>query len=117
QKLKGRIYYHNFIEASGFNPAIAQQRFQRSVEFFREFAKYYSIPVESNSIVPHATYSVVEELWGLIIRFPGNHLFTIHKQETAGEDEWFKNKTGAFTELYEKMNIDTGFFNPPGKSS
>ncbi len=28
QKTKGRLYYHNFIEASGFNPHIAQQRFQ-----------------------------------------------------------------------------------------
>src|SRR5688572_4673222 len=27
QKLKGRIWYHNFIEASGFNPAIAEERF------------------------------------------------------------------------------------------
>ena len=117
QKTKGRMYYHNFIEASGFNPQIALQRFQRSVEFFREYAKNYSIPVESNSIVPHAPYSVADELWHLIINFPGNHLFTIHNQETAGENEWFVNKEGEFTEMYAAMNIDTGFFHPSGKSS
>lgn len=117
QKIKGRIWYHNFIEASGFNPQLVQQRFDKSVGFFREYAKNYSIPVESNSIVPHAPYSVADELWDLIIHFPGNHLFTIHNQETVEENDWFISKKGAFTELYDKMNIDTSFFNPSGKSS
>lgn len=117
QKTKGRMYYHNFIEASGFNPQIAQQRFERSVDFFREYAKNYSIPVESNSIVPHAPYSVANELWDLIINFPGNHLFTIHNQETAGENEWFLNKQGEFMEMYSAMNIDVSFFKSSGKSS
>lgn len=122
QKTKGRMYYHNFIEASGFNPSIAAQRFQRSVEFFSEYAKKYSIPVAPiaigvNSIVPHAPYSVTDELWNLIINFPGNHLLTIHNQETAGENEWFRNKQGELTEMYSAMNIDTEFFIPSGKSS
>ncbi|MDP4263924.1 MAG: amidohydrolase family protein [Bacteroidota bacterium] len=117
QKSKGRIYYHNFIEASGFNPLVAEQRFERSVEFFREYAWYYSIPVESNSIVPHAPYSVADELWERIIRFPGNRLMTIHNQETAAENEWFINGQGKFLTLYEKMGIDSSFFKPPGKSS
>ena len=117
QKTKGRMYYHNFIEASGFNPQIAVQRFQQSVDFFRAYAKNYSIPVESNSIVPHAPYSVANELWDMIIRFPGNHLLTIHNQEAAGENEWFIKKQGEFSELYSGMNIDTAFFQPSGKSS
>ncbi|MEO6612610.1 MAG: amidohydrolase family protein [Chitinophagaceae bacterium] len=117
QKTQGRIYYHNFIEASGFNPLIAAQRFERSRGFFRDYATNYSIPVESNSIVPHAPYSVTDELWELIINFPGNHLLSIHNQETAGENEWFINKQGEFINLYEKMSIDTSFFNPSGKTS
>ena len=117
QKTKGKMYYHNFIEASGFNPQIAQQRFERSIGFFKEYAMNYSIPVESNSIVPHAPYSVADELWDLIINFPGNHLFTIHNQETTGENEWFMNKQGELAEMYAAMNIDTSFFNPSGKSS
>ena len=117
QKTKGRMYYHNFIEASGFLPQIAQQRFERSVGFFKEYAMNYSIPVESNSIVPHAPYSVANELWELTIHFPGNHLFTIHNQETAAENEWFINKQGEFAEMYAAMNIDASFFKPYGKSS
>lgn len=117
QKSKGRIYYHNFIEASGFNPAIANERFNRSVEFFRAFSQYYSIPVESNSIVPHAPYSVAEELWQQLIHFPGNHLFTIHNQETEEEDALFVTGEGGFRELYKKMGIDISFFQPSQKSS
>ncbi len=74
-------------------------------------------PVESNSIVPHAPYSVADELWDLIINFPGNHLLTIHNQETAAENELFLNKQGEFLELYAAMNIDASFFKPSGKSS
>jgi aminodeoxyfutalosine deaminase len=117
QKGKGRMYYHNFIEASGFHPSIAGQRFERSVAFFREYARHYSIPVESNSIVPHAPYSVSDELWDKIVCFPGNHLLTIHNQETADETEWFMNKQGDLSRMYEKMNIDVSFFQSPGKSS
>jgi cytosine/adenosine deaminase-related metal-dependent hydrolase len=117
QKTKGRIYYHNFVEASGLDPAIATQRFERSAGFFREYGRYYSIPVESNSIVPHAPYSVSDELWEMIVRFPGNHLMTIHNQESSAENELFLHNTGEFIGLYEKMAIHTSHFKPTGKSS
>jgi cytosine/adenosine deaminase-related metal-dependent hydrolase len=117
QKIKGRMYYHNFIEASGFDPSIAEQRFNQSLEYFKAYAQYYSIPVESNSIVPHAPYSVADELWELIINFPGNHLLTMHNQETADENEWFINGKGEFMELYEKLKIDPVFFKSSGRSS
>ncbi|MEK7224461.1 MAG: amidohydrolase family protein [Bacteroidota bacterium] len=130
QKIKGRLYYHNFIEASGFNPAIAAQRFERARSIYEKYRdvlfknENYSplgppVPVRTGAggIVPHAPYSVADELWELILHFPGNHLMTIHNQETAGENEWFMNKTGELAELYEKMNIDSSFFRPSGKSS
>jgi aminodeoxyfutalosine deaminase len=117
QKARGKMYYHNFIEASGFDPRIAIQRFEKSAGFFREYGRYYSIPVESNSIVPHAPYSVSDELLKQIINFPGNHLMTIHNQETSGENELFVNGAGEFLELYKKMAIDISFFQSTGKSS
>lgn len=122
QKIKGRIYYHNFIEASGFNPAIAAQRFERARSIYEKYRdvlfknENYS-PLGAGGIVPHAPYSVADELWEMIVQFPGNHLMTIHNQETAGENEWFMNKTGELAELYKKMNIDSSFFQPSGKSS
>lgn len=130
QKNKGRLYYQNFIEASGFNPAIAAQRFERARNIYEKyrdvlFKKEHNSPLGparagtdgAGSIVPHAPYSVADELWDLIINFPGNHLMTIHNQETAGENEWFISKTGELAELYEKMNIDASHFQPSGKSS
>lgn len=114
QKIKGLLYYHNFIEASGFNPFIARQRFDKAIQIYKEFA---NSPLGAGGIVPHAPYSVTDELWELIIHFPGNHLLTIHNQETAEENEWFVNKQGSLSELYSTMNIDVSFFSPSGKSS
>jgi aminodeoxyfutalosine deaminase len=117
QKIKGRMWYHNFIEASGFPPQVADQRFHRSVNIFNEYSKHYTMLSESNSIVPHAPYSVSDELWEKIIHFPDNHLMTIHNQETEGENEFFEKGSGEFTELYKKMNIDISFFQPKRISS
>jgi aminodeoxyfutalosine deaminase len=117
QKSKGRMYYHNFIEAAGYHPDIAEERFEKSLDIFKKYAQHYSIPVESNSIVPHAPYSVADGLWERIISFPGNHLFTIHNQEIAAENEWFVRKTGGLEKLYAGMQIDISFFHPTGKSS
>lgn len=122
QKTKGRLYYHNFIEASGFNPEVAEQRFQRAKNIYEKYRDAFFRndqypPLGAGGIVPHAPYSVADKLWDLIINFPGNHLFTIHNQETASENELFLNKQGELLELYAGMNIDASFFKPSGKSS
>lgn len=117
QKGKGRIWYHNFIEASGFLPQLAQQRFSRAVDIFNAYTKQYPMPATTNSIVPHAPYSVSEELWEKIINFPGNQLMTIHNQETEDENNLFLNKQGEFLKFYETFNIDSSFFRSSGKSS
>ena len=113
QKLKARLYYQNFIEASGVLPSIAEQRFQRSVDFYAEYAKQ----LPANAIVPHAPYSVSPELFGMINEFPNNQLLTIHNQEIAAENELFEKKTGDFLRMYEKMNIDISAFKATGKTS
>ena len=117
QKHQGNLYYHNFIEASGFVPSIAGQRFTRSVDFFNAFAQLYPLPVESNSIVPHAPYSVSPELFERILSFPGNHIMTMHNQEAVAEEELFLRKEGDFLQMYKEMNIDISFFKATGKSS
>lgn len=113
QKNKGRLPYHNFIEASGFPPSVAGPRFQRAVDFYNSYAA--SLP--SNSIVPHAPYSVSPEMFGMINEFPNNNLLTIHNQETKAENELFENGAGDMLRMYEKMGIDISFFQPSGKSS
>lgn len=117
QKAKGRIWYHNFIEAIGFVPEMAVLRFNYAVDIFNAYANQYSIPIASNSIVPHAPYSVSDELWHKIIHFPGNQLMTIHNQETEDENNLFLNKEGEFLKFYESFKMDASFFQSSGKSS
>ena len=113
QKIKGNLYYHNFIEASGFPPAVAAMRFQRAVNFYHSYAA--SLP--ANSIVPHAPYSVSPEMFNMINEFPGNNILTIHNQEIPDENTLFEKKEGDFLRMYEKMGIDISFFKATGKTS
>lgn len=117
QKMRKNLYYHNFIEASGFVPEVVAERFKRSVDLYSVFGELYADPQASNSIVPHAPYSAGEMLFNRIAVFPGNRLLTMHNQETAEENLLYKYKRGDFLRLYEKMNISTTSFEPTGKSA
>ncbi|MBC7851457.1 MAG: amidohydrolase family protein [Chitinophagaceae bacterium] len=117
QKQRGRIYYHNFIEVSGFIPAGATTRFNRSVDFFNAFASLSQLPIESNSIVPHAPYSVSTELFKLILDFPGNHIISMHNQESKAEENLFLNREGEFIDLYNQLGLDIGHFQATHKNS
>ena len=117
QKKKGRLLYHNFIETMGFIEGTAAQRFEASRAVYDQFARLYRTPAASNSIVPHAPYSVSPALFQLITRFPGNHLLTIHSQESAEEREFIEKGIGDFHRLYQALGIDISFYKPAGKGS
>jgi aminodeoxyfutalosine deaminase len=117
QKANGRLYYHNFIETMGFIEGGAANRFAHSVGVFNAFAEAYAIPIESNSIVPHAPYSVSAALFRLIAGFPGNHLLTIHNQESEAENEFCLGGKGDFLRLYQLLGLDVSFFIGTGKRS
>ena len=112
QKQKQSLRYYNFIEASGWLPAVASQRFERSQEYYHALSN-----VSPASIVPHAPYSVSEQLWQLIKPFYQNKVVSIHNQETKFEDELFLQNSGDFVRMYEIMKLDTSFYKPSGKSS
>jgi len=115
QKALGRLYYHNFIETMGFIEGGAAARFAHSLSVFNTFAEAYQLPIESNSIVPHAPYSVSAALFRLIAGFPGNHLLTIHNQESEAENEWLLSGKGDFLRLYQLLGLDVSFFKGTGK--
>jgi len=117
QKTLGRLYYHNFIETMGFIEEGAAVRFGHSLTVFNAFAEAYQLPIESNSIVPHAPYSVSGALFRLIAGFPGNHLLTIHNQESEAENEWQLSGKGDFLRLYQLLGLDVSFFKGTGKRS
>jgi cytosine/adenosine deaminase-related metal-dependent hydrolase len=122
QKNKGRLQYHNFIEATGFIPAFAKERFHQSVSILDEFRSGIKHPVPVtrhpvSGISPHAPYSVSAQMFDLINNLPNNDLLTIHNQETAAENEFFEKGTGDLLRLYKQMGIDISFFKPLGKTS
>ncbi len=112
QKKQQNLLYYNFVEASGWLPGIAQQRFLRSKQYYEIFSEFFP-----TSMVPHAPYSVSSQLWELLIPYFKNKVASIHNQETAFEDELFLQNTGDFIRMYEMMKIDHSFYKPSGKTS
>jgi cytosine/adenosine deaminase-related metal-dependent hydrolase len=106
QKQKKKISYYNFIETSGWLPQVAGVRFEKSNIFYNE----YIINDLKASIVPHAPYSVSQNLWEKMIPFFSDKVISIHNQETAEEDLFFLEGKGDFTKMYEMMNIDNSFY-------
>ncbi len=116
QKQKQRLAYYNFIEASGWLPTIAQPRFERSLNLYNDFIQNSQF-LSHNSIVPHAPYSVSDELWKLITPFFEGKVVSIHNQETLFEDELFLHGSGDFIRMYELMKIDNTHHQPTKKTS
>jgi cytosine/adenosine deaminase-related metal-dependent hydrolase len=113
QKRKDKLYYHNFIEVSGFPLEVADKRFEQSNLLFEEFSTLHS----NNSIVPHAPYSVSHVLLQKITDFEKNTIISMHNQEAQDENDFYRSKQGGFLELYKKLNITIDFFDPHNKSS
>jgi cytosine/adenosine deaminase-related metal-dependent hydrolase len=108
QKEKKKLHYYNFIETSGWNPEVAQPRFEKSKLYYDEF-------IENGlnaSIVPHAPYSVSGTLWGKITPLFTGKVVTIHNQETKYEDQFFLKGSREFVKMYETMKIDNSFYIP-----
>ena len=60
-------------------------RFERAKNLSKNFQSLHT----HSSIVPHAPYSVSENLWNEIQPYFENKVVSIHNQETAFEDEFF----------------------------
>jgi aminodeoxyfutalosine deaminase len=106
QKINKNLLYYNFIEISGWHPEIASVRFERAKNVFDEFEKHDL----KASIVPHAPYSVSENLWNEMMSFFEGKTISIHNQETSQEDLFFMEGKGDFTKMYELMKIDNSFY-------
>lgn len=112
-KKRGQLYYHNFIEATGFINSTADARFKQAHEVYTAFRKLDA----HCSIVPHAPYSVSDKLFGLINDFDAEAILTIHNQESEAEAEFFLTGKGGFLELYQFLNINVGQFTGTRHSS
>lgn len=115
QKSLGNLHYYNFIEVSGWHPAIAKDRFDKGLAYKQAFLA--SVTNQFVNFTPHAPYSVSPELWSMIQPDFDNNTVSIHNQETAFEDDFLSRGAGDFTRMYDMMRIENPFFIPSGKSS
>lgn len=121
QKANGNLHYYNFIEASGWLPAGADSRFLYVKTIFEEYARVLmangKLQTPNLSLVPHAPYSVSENLWKAIQPYFEGKVVSIHNQETRFEDEFFLQGTGDFERMYRLMKIDNAHHQPTKRSS
>jgi cytosine/adenosine deaminase-related metal-dependent hydrolase len=113
QKAKHNLAYYTFVELYDLDPTRAQNKIKAGIEIQKEF--------EQNcvraSLVPHAPYSVTNNLWKLLSEHFGSHTISLHNQETPDENDFFKTKTGSFLGMYERTKVNLDFFEPTGLSS
>ncbi|HSC54103.1 MAG TPA: amidohydrolase family protein [Phnomibacter sp.] len=113
-KLNSSLYWHNFVEVTGFVPASAKQRFDQGMKVVEVLQQI--LPPKQTSIVPHAPYSVSAPLFELI----QNHVQTVvcmHNQESEAEEMFLRSKQGDMLKLFEAIGVHIDFFEPEGKSS
>ena len=113
QKAKHNLAYYTFVELYDLDPSRAQDKLNAGLENQKAF--------EANnlraSLVPHAPYSVTNNLWNLLSNHFGAHTISMHNQETLDENEFFKTKSGSFLGMYERTKVSLDFFQATGLSS
>lgn len=112
QKRKGRLYFQNFVECSGFVPAGAASRFEAALAISEELSE-----TGPATIVPHAPYSVSPALLQLIDMQAAGKISTLHNQESEAENEFFLSGQSDFRRLFAAIGVNLDFFQPPGKTS
>ncbi len=112
-KAASSMVCHTFIEGFSFVP----DRSKPVLQGIRDLKRQYILEFPSKtkpphvSITPHAPYSVSKELFEAISA-QETGILSIHNQESAGENEFYQNGTGAFRELYSRLGIPIDFYHP-----
>lgn len=113
QKAKHNLAYYSFVELYDLDPTTAEDKIIVGLEIQKKFQEN----CVRASLVPHAPYSVTNNLWNLLCAHFGIHTISMHNQETPDENEFFKTKTGSFLGMYERTKVNLDFFEATGKSS
>jgi cytosine/adenosine deaminase-related metal-dependent hydrolase len=113
QKAKHNLAYYSFVELYDLDPTRAADKILAGLEIQKQFQEN----CVRASLVPHAPYSVTNELWQLLSVHFGIHTISIHNQETPDENDFFKTKTGSFLGMYERTKVNLDFFEATGLSS
>lgn len=112
-KLTSKIHYHTFVEILGFDPEQVTSALARGKALKNEFQPLLA------SIVPHAPYSVSQDLFLAIqaLSEESSNLFSIHNQESKEENNLYQDKESGFVGFYSAMNRSIDFFTAPSLTS
>ena len=113
QKAKHNLAYYSFVELYDLDPTRAADKILAGLEIQKQFQEN----CVRASLVPHAPYSVTNDLWNLLSAHFGIHTISLHNQETPDENDFFKTKTGSFLGMYERTKVNLDFFEATGLSS
>jgi cytosine/adenosine deaminase-related metal-dependent hydrolase len=113
QKTKHNLAYYSFVELYDLDPTLAEDKILAGLEIQKQFQEN----CVRASLVPHAPYSVTNDLWHLLSAHFGIHTISMHNQETPDENDFFKTKTGSFLGMYERTKVNLDFFEATGLSS
>ena len=117
QKAEGNLFYHTFVEIFSMDPAKAEETFAAGLKLTNEL-----IGIDSKlsySIVPHAPYTMSENLLKLINDYSGksNSISSIHNQESKAENELFVYKSGTLFDTFKAMGINAELIRQTGVNS
>jgi cytosine/adenosine deaminase-related metal-dependent hydrolase len=113
QKAKHNLAYYSFVELYDLDPTRAAGKILAGLEIQKQFQEN----CVRASLVPHAPYSVTNDLWNLLSAHFGIHTISMHNQETTDENDFFKTKTGSFLGMYERTKVNLDFFKATGLSA
>lgn len=112
KKQSRKLFYHNFIEVSGFTEAGAPARFAIAGSIAAQLAE-----TGPASIVPHAPYSVSPALFERIQSSFSGFTLCMHNQESQAENDFFLTGDSELRQLFAMIGVNLDFFVPPRVSS
>jgi aminodeoxyfutalosine deaminase len=112
-KHHGKLYYHTFIEA--FDLMQSKNTVSEYDRVKSVYDQLKSSPRNKKSIVPHAPYSVSNELFSMLKQYRDLSTSTsIHHQETEAENEFVSKRTGDLVDFFQSFGLSLDEYIPRG---
>lgn len=114
-KKNSKIYYHTFVETFTINNKNAKNAFQAAKKNLEKLRNNNL----KGTIVPHASYSVPDELYKKIKKFEKDvvKIISIHNQETPDEDKTIQSKTGELADVLKNKGFELEDFSYKGNNA
>lgn len=113
-----KLHVHTFVESIGFSEENAARSFGYALQTHHAFASQTGNRKSlTQSITPHAPYSVSAALFRLIDEHANGNTISIHNQESEDENSFYRDKTGGVLTLLNALGINYSSFTPTGKTS